>query len=176
MQKYLFGLLLLFVSNLVFAGVSELTTKLNYKADYINLDGDIFEYALSNTSDRPTIERLTGDLSYSSELREEKGFVAVRFFFVPLLTGIDVQTWDLEAHSISLLRTSVSKNYGKLYHFSVIDDEIYSYTQKPVVEYIYSYEHGVIYFEQLTPIDEDFVFIPYVLISEQGLGAVKRSE
>lgn len=173
MRNYLFGALLLILPNLTIASTEALISKLTYEADYMNFDGEIFEYAFANNSEIPRIERLSGHFGTLSRLREEKGFAAVDHFFIPLLADIQAQTWDLEAHLISLLRISESEKYGKLYHFSVVDDEIYSYAQKPVVKYIYSYEHGIIYFEQLTPIDEGFVFIPYVLISEQGLGAVK---
>lgn len=175
MRYYLFGLLVTFLNSSA-VNTDMLAIKLNYRADYMNLDGELLEYELTKNREIVYIKRLSGDFGSLSKLREEQGFAEVGHFFIPLINEINIQKWELNDHSILLHLISESYKYGRLYHFSVISDEIYSFTNKPVVKYIYSYDHGIIYFEQLTPIDDEFIFIPYILINDKGLGANKPQE
>lgn len=176
MRSYSIWILIIVFLSLQTANTADLMEKFNYQSDYINMGGEVEEFYLEYFSKEPHVVRLSYDFGRPSDLKVVGDFLVVDHFLIPLPSQLTQKNWEFDLYSITLLHISESEKYGKLYHFSVIDKDIYSLANKPVVKYIYSYEFGIIYFEQLTPLEEDFVFIPYTLISEQGIGAVKKYE
>lgn len=149
--------------------------RFNQRANYLSTDGESVAFIPNVINGVREIVLDDGITIMPMAVKEDKGFVRLSYFYIPLATPQSSAVWTILGNDILELTKITTDDNGELYyHFACTDPLLAS--DGPIVSYVYSERRGVIMFELLTDHPVKRYHKSYVLIDEAGVGKVLSND